>query len=172
MPADADRQSNFFVDSKSPIIRRYANTAIGSRRLSQREAAIEMAQVASSIIVSSDEFNGLVPASEVASLGESDSTGQAILLAALLRTQKIPSQVVFGLKYAEGQRNRMVYHAWTLAYVNDKWLHLDATSGGLAPPDRIALAASNLSGRKEHEVFVPFLNAIGRMEIAVLGTQY
>jgi hypothetical protein len=172
VPGDADRQPSFFIDFKSSMVRRYADTAIGSQNLSPREAALELVQAANSLITNSDEFNGLVPASEVANRGEGDSTGQAILLAALLRTQKIPSQVVFGLKYVEGERKRMVYHAWTLAYVSNEWLHLDVTSGGLAPPDRIALAASNLNGRNEYDIFVPFLNAIGRMKIAVLGTQY
>ena len=98
--------------------------------------------------------------------------GSKTLLAALLRAREIPSRVVFGLKWSPGNPNRMAYHAWTIAHVDDQWLHLDATEGGVAAADRIAFATSNLNGGNECQGLIPFLDAIGKIKLEVVRAQY
>ena len=66
----------------------------------------------------------------------------------------------------------MAYHMWTLAWVDDQWLALDPTFGGLAAADRIIVTSSNLADGNEYNCLAPILAAIGRMEIEISNAQY
>ena len=66
---------------------------------------------------------GFASAKEVAKTREGDCTEHAVLLAALLRAEGIPSRVATGLIYWNGIFG---YHMWTEAFLND-WTALDAT---------------------------------------------
>ena len=72
----------------------------------------------------------LAGAVEAAERGAGDCTEHAVLLAALLRAVDIPSRVATGVIYAErfaGERDFFGYHMWTQAFVDGRWLDLDAT---------------------------------------------
>ena len=72
-------------------------------------------------------------ASETAANGSGDCTEHAVLLAALLRAEGIPSRVAVGLIYAErfaGEHDIFAYHMWTQAWIDGdraRWFDLDAT---------------------------------------------
>ncbi|MEM9555655.1 MAG: transglutaminase domain-containing protein [Acidobacteriota bacterium] len=69
-------------------------------------------------------------AGEVALQRSGDCTEHAVLLAALLRADGIPSRVAAGLVYAEafaGAEHVFVYHLWTQAHLDGAWIDLDAT---------------------------------------------
>ena len=66
----------------------------------------------------------------------------------------------------------MVSHVWTMAYIGDKWVHLDATEGGFAAADRLMFASTSLSGEDQNESFQVLTREIGRMEIEVLVAKY
>jgi transglutaminase-like putative cysteine protease len=171
-PSDADRQPNHFVDATTTLVRRFADAAIASSDMSDREVAEELTRTAHRLIAEKRDPSGFSRASEVARDGVGDSTDQAILLAALLRARKIPSQLAIGIKFSPGEPNRMTYHAWTLAHVGGDWLHLDATDGSVAAADRVALLTTNLSGGNEYKALIPLLDVIGRIEVEVLRAQY
>jgi len=93
---------------------------------------------------------GYASAVEVASSKQGDCTEHAVLAAAMCRAVGIPAQVVTGLAYVEEWRsveNGFGGHAWTQAYVGDKWIGLDAAfkNAGFGGYDagHIALAAGN-----------------------------
>ena len=72
----------------------------------------------------------LATASEAAADGTGDCTEHAVLLAAMLRADGIPSRVAVGVIYAEqfaGERDLFAYHMWTQAWLQGRWLDLDAT---------------------------------------------
>ncbi|QDT02452.1 Transglutaminase-like superfamily protein [Rubripirellula lacrimiformis] len=176
-PAAGDTRSNHFVDSGANLVKRYADAALVKRKLTNTEAAIELAQTVKRLIINRKSPGGLVRASEVANDGAGDVTGRSVLLAAMLRARKIPSRLAVGLKYQppadEKSNPRLVYYVWVLAYADNQWIHLDPTEGGVASADRIALATTDLAGGgNEYESFVPFFNAIGRMDLRVLRAQY
>lgn len=172
-PTDADRKPNFFVDSTAVLVRRFADATIGSVEMTDLEVAEELTRTTNTLI-GDKETKGMSRASEIAQSGLGDSTEHAILLAALLRAREIPARIVFGLKYVagEGESNQMVYHAWTIAWVDDQWINLDATEGKRPAADRLVLAHSNLSGRHEYDDMVPFLNLIQGIQVTILGAQY
>ncbi|MBN1805474.1 MAG: transglutaminase domain-containing protein [Sedimentisphaerales bacterium] len=93
---------------------------------------------------------GYASAVEVATSRQGDCTEHAVLAAALCRAVGIPAQVVTGLAYVEEWRtvkNGFGGHAWTQAYIGDRWVGLDAafrgTGRGGYDAGHIALAAGN-----------------------------
>ena len=74
-----------------------------------------------------------------------DCTEHALLLAAMGRAIGIPTRVVGGLAYAPnylGQANIFVPHAWTQAFIGDRWRSFDAALGGF-DSGHIALAITD-----------------------------
>ena len=173
---DDDLKPNALVDFKTPLIKRMTDAAVSSADLVDQDIALDLARTVKQSINLNNLSHGLKKASTVAQDSEGDCNGQAILLAAMLRAKNIPSRVAAGLVYRPetepGSNPRMVYHMWTLAYVDGRWLSLDATVGGAAPPDRITLVTSNLSGGDEYSALAPILNVLGQIEIRVLKAQY
>jgi transglutaminase-like putative cysteine protease len=171
-PTEDDLKPNYFIDSTASFVSVIAKAALAARELDQSAIADELTRTTKTMIVNKTALTGLTRASDVARDLVADSTGHATLLAALLRSRGIHSRVVFGLKYVEGQPNRMDYHAWTIAWIDDQWVHLDATLGSRAPADRIVLATSNLSGGNEYDALIPFLKLIGQLNITIVAVQY
>ncbi len=173
---DDDLKPNALVDFRDPLIKRMANAAVSGIDLIDQDVALDLARTVKQLISVNNLSHGLKKASAVAQDGEGDCNGQAVLLAALLRAKDIPSRVAAGLVYQPAKtrddKPRMVYHMWTLAYVDGRWLSLDATLGSAAPPDRITLVTSNLSGGDEYNALSPMLNVLGQIEIQVLKAQY
>lgn len=123
---------------------------------------------------------GMGTASEVVRTRQGDCTEHAVLLAALLRAQGIPSRTVSGLVYAdmfEGQRNVFVYHMWTQAWIENGdtryWLDLDA----VLPDDNyfdathIALSYSDLSDADALNSLVTLTDVIGKLKIHIAVSQ-
>ncbi len=65
-------------------------------------------------------------AAEIARSREGDCTEHAVLLTAILRARHIPARVAVGLVYAKSLE-AFVGHAWTEAWIQDRWVPLDAT---------------------------------------------
>ena len=67
---------------------------------------------------------------EVARSKQGDCTEHAVLTAALCRAAGIPAKVASGLAYVsqwQNVSNGFGGHAWTQAYIGNKWINLDAT---------------------------------------------
>lgn len=115
-------------------------------------------------------------ASEVARTAEGDCTEHAVLLAALLRADGIPSRVVSGLIYADqfaGQRGIFGYHMWTQALLEidgqRRWVDLDATLPDATPFDatHIALAVSALADADTQATLLSIAPLLGNLDITV-----
>lgn len=115
----------------------------------------------------------LASAAEVAKNLEGDCTEHACLLAAMLRAEKIPSRVVVGLVYAE-RFGAFGGHMWTEAWLDGKWVPLDATLGrGGIGAGHLRLADSDLAdeGPAPVTAFVPLLNLMNNVKIEIVSTQ-
>ncbi|MCC6659678.1 MAG: transglutaminase domain-containing protein [Phycisphaerales bacterium] len=119
---------------------------------------------------------GFASAAEVARTRTGDCTEHAVLLAAVLRAQGIPSRVASGLVYAdefEGQRGIFAYHMWTQALLDlghgPTWVDLDATLPDAVPFDatHVALVVSALADGQTDSVFTSLVSALGRLKIEV-----
>ena len=104
---------------------------------------------------------------------EGDCTEHAVLLAALLRAKKIPSRVVVGLVYVTGGQS-FGGHMWTEAFLNGRWVPLDAPLGqsGIGAA-HIKMAASSLADDAPAPIgaFLPLLDVLGTLEIEVISTK-
>jgi len=109
-------------------------------------------------LVSKDLRSVLATASEVAENASGDCTEHAVLLAALLRAEGIPSRVVFGLIYVDsfaGEREIFGYHMWTQAYLSGRFVDLDAT---LAQPFDAAHISLGTSALEEESSSLAVMN--------------
>ncbi|MBX3440110.1 MAG: transglutaminase domain-containing protein, partial [Planctomycetaceae bacterium] len=112
----------------------------------------------------------LATAAEVASNLEGDCTEHAVLLAAMLRVRQIPSRVAVGLVYSEFH-GAFVGHMWTEAFLNGRWIPLDATlARGRVGPAHIKFSDSSLSddGPAPATVFVPLVGILNKLKIEVV----
>ena len=84
----------------------------------------------------------VAPASEVVRNRRGTCVAYAVLLAALERAAGLPSRVVMGFAYANGIWGG---HAWTEAYLDGRWVALDAAlfSPGAADAARLRFGASS-----------------------------
>lgn len=118
-------------------------------------------------------------ASEAARARGGDCTEHAVLLAALLRADSIPSRVVSGLVYVpefQGRGAGFAWHLWTQALVEPPivaggggraWVDFDAT---LPPnerfhPGHVAVGTTDLAGGASDPVFSQALSLVGGVEI-------
>jgi transglutaminase-like putative cysteine protease len=70
----------------------------------------------------------LVPASDVIRNLRGDCTEHAVLLAALMRSQGVPSRVAIGFVHVPNPAS-FAPHMWTEAFIDEKWVPFDATRG-------------------------------------------
>ncbi|MEM1181990.1 MAG: transglutaminase domain-containing protein [Acidobacteriota bacterium] len=72
----------------------------------------------------------LATAGDAAASRSGDCTEHAVLLSALLRADGIPARVATGVIYVDafaGKRHLFAYHMWSQAYLDGRWIDLDAT---------------------------------------------
>ena len=85
-----------------------------------KEKAMALRRFVNDHVAEKDLSVGFATASEVARTGQGDCTEHAVLLAAMLRAEGIPSRVVSGLIYVDrflGHRQVFGYHMWTQAWI-------------------------------------------------------
>lgn len=124
-------QSTDYLRHDDPLIRRLSKKAAGGKELgSDRQRAEALRVFVGNHLTEKNLDSILATASEAAATGAGDCTEHAVLLAAMLRASGIPSRVASGLIYAEsfaGHENLFAYHMWTQAWIDGRWVDLDAT---------------------------------------------
>lgn len=142
------RRASIFVNHEDPGVRRLHGRALGQDAPADPAARAELLRrFVEKYLEQKDLASVLATASEVAENASGDCTEHAVLLAALLRADGIPSRVVFGLIYVEsfaGEREVFGYHMWTQAYLGGRFADLDATLARPFDAAHISLAASAL----------------------------
>jgi len=123
-------------------------------------------------IVHKDLASAFAGASAVAQSKAGDCSEHAVLLAALLRAQGIPSRVASGLIYAEefgGKHNLFAWHMWTQAQVKGEWIDLDATLASRPfHPGHLLIATSAQDDAQLDSDFSNLLATIGNLSIEVV----
>lgn len=138
-----------------------------------RVKAFKMVQFVSEYISDKSLDVGFATASEVCRTREGDCSEHAVLLAAMLRAEGIPSRVVSGVVYIPEfleKESVFGYHMWTQALIqNDQgvqeWVDLDAAFPLSAL--RVALGASSLSDDDGINSMVTVARLLGNVSIEV-----
>ncbi len=135
-------------------------------------------------ITGKDLSVGFATASEVCRTGEGDCSEHAVLLAAMLRADGIPSRVVSGLIYVDsflGKEGVFGYHMWTQFCLENqngfegtgRWFNVDATLPNDMWTDatHIALSTSDLSDEGTMNTMVALGGVLGQLEIEVIEVE-
>jgi transglutaminase-like putative cysteine protease len=64
----------------------------------------------------------------------------------------------------------MVFHAWTEAWIVDRWIPLDATQEEPVALDRIKLRDSALSSENPYELVLPVLELLDSLTVTRLAS--
>lgn len=185
-PADANNPAflapSRMLDAKDPEIVALVERAFLARGAPLREGPVaeraeHLRRYVHGFIDAKSLDVGFASASQTARTRQGDCTEHAVLLAAMLRADNIPSRVVSGLIYVEefvGRKGVFGFHMWTQALLPDergahRWVDLDATLEGEAPSDaaHIALAHAALDASDEVNSMVTLAPLLGRLEIVV-----
>ena len=116
-------ESTQYLQANHPDIIALSKKATGGKKTAL-DAAREIESFVSSYIDDKNLSVGYASALEVAKSRQGDCTEHAVLTAALCRAAGIPARVIMGIVYARDYI--FMGHAWTEAYIGDKWVSLDA----------------------------------------------
>jgi Transglutaminase-like superfamily len=164
------------LDAADPVIQQMAARATRAAGDDKQARAEAMRRFVTQHIEEKALDVGFASASQVARDGRGDCTEHAVLLAAMLRADEIPSRVVSGLIYTPrfaGERNVFAFHMWTQALIEtsegERWLDLDATlpRGVAFDATHIAIAPANLGDDRSSDAFRPVARLLGRLTIEV-----
>lgn len=162
--------STAFLQTDDARVREHARKA-ASGSLDPATIAIRMEEYVHKNLKKKNFSTALASAAEVAKNMEGDCTEHACLLAAMLRTQRVPSRVAVGLVYAE-RYAAFAGHMWTEAWLAGEWIPLDATLGkaGIGV-GHIKLADSDLSdgGPAPVTSFLPLMNLMSDVTVECIS---
>lgn len=183
LPTADHLASSMVINHEDEAVRELAGRAIPENvRLTRQGQAEALRTFVHDYLNEKSLAVGFGTASEVARTREGDCSEHAVLLAALLRAQGIPSRVASGLLYVDeflGHRNALGGHMWTQAWIEDqaggRWVDLDAVLPD--PPvngidaGRITLAVSTLSDDKLTNELVELAPLLGMLEVKVISAE-
>ncbi len=166
-PTPDDLAPNTLIQSDDPRVVKLAKSV-----LPEEKDAWTLAQALEAHVhraIERKNFSqAFLTAAQVAEELQGDCTEHAVLLAALYRARQIPARCAMGLVYyPEGQG--FAYHMWTEAWIDDRWVPLDATLGrGGIGAAHLKLAHSNLKGADAYSAFLPVVRVLGQLQLEVL----
>ena len=138
-------QSNNFIQANDSRVIQHARKA-SAGTISPTRVAKSMESYVFKKLNKKNFSTAMASAAEVAKDLQGDCTEHSVLLAAMLRARNIPSRVAVGLVYSEPLQ-AFAGHMWTEAWLNGKWVPLDATLGrGGIGAAHIKLGDSSLKG--------------------------
>lgn len=168
--------SSILIDAKDPAVIDLALRAVSSARLNETSPVTDRAEALRAFvmrfIIHKDLATAFAGASAVAQSKAGDCSEHAVLLAALLRAQGIPSRVASGMVYAQefaGKRDVFAWHMWTQAQVDGAWIDLDATlSSRSFHPGHLLMATSAQDDAQLDADFSNLLSTMGNVSIEVV----
>ncbi|MSR69207.1 MAG: hypothetical protein EXS17_02545 [Phycisphaerales bacterium] len=169
--------STILIDAADPAVRELALRAVAGAGLTEISPASARAEAMRALvmrfIIHKDLATAFAGASAVVQSRAGDCSEHAILLAALLRAQHIPSRVASGLVYADefaGKRGIFAWHMWTQAQVDGHWIDLDATLDKQSfHPGHLLIATSAQDDAQLDSDFSALLATIGNVTIEVVN---
>jgi len=180
---DRFREASATIDSDDPLIRTLLQRAV---RGVGEASSLERAEACRAFVARFVRDKGMevafATASEVARRREGDCSEHAVLLAALLRADGIPSRIASGLIYVDefaGARGVFGWHMWTQALLEVevagerswRWIDLDATLRRPNHAAYILTGASAMTHGPSDPAMTAMLPLLGRMSVDVLEVE-
>lgn len=155
--------STLYLQSDDPEIKELARKACGDAKTPAEKTA-RLKEWVYKHIRKKDFGVGFASAKEVVVSRRGDCTEHAVLLAALLRAEGIPSRLAVGLVYYQ---NNFGYHMWTEAFLNN-WTAVDAAfNQTIVDATHIKLKTTALPGASATNPFTDILTIIGNLKLTI-----
>jgi len=162
-----DKAPNSLIQSDDPAVVRMAQS-VAADETDPANIAVALERTVHERLTNKNFSQAFATAADVVKSLEGDCTEHAVLLAALCRAREIPARVAAGLVYYPKEQ-AFAYHMWTEAWLNNRWVPLDATLGrGGIGGAHLKLFDSDLAGIGAFAAFLPVLNVLGQLELEVL----
>ncbi|MEO8271045.1 MAG: transglutaminase-like domain-containing protein [Aureliella sp.] len=100
-----------------------------------------------------------------------DCVEHAMLLTSLLRAKQIPARTASGLIIDPQDPTQMLFHIWTEAWLGDRWLSLDSTSGEVASPDRLKFYDDSIATDNPYDTILPAFREMQGLQVRVKKTE-
>lgn len=172
-PEDKYLSSSRFLDLSDPLIQKLSHDMAHGETDPVKIAILAEAFVHKHLKLKNFS-TALATATEVAASQSGDCTEHAILLAAVLRVQKIPSRVVTGLVYVPALQ-AFGGHMWTEAFIHGRWVPLDGTLAQ-GHGDAIHLKSGDSALEESDaipvEQFLPLIHVIGRSTLKIENIEH
>lgn len=164
--------SSSLVDPKDTVIQELAARALeGPELLDDMARADKLRAFVRQYINRKSLGVAFASASDVARNRKGDCTEHAMLLAALLRAQGIPSRLATGLVYIDsfqGHKQVFGWHAWTQAIIDGHWVDLDPTLDLRYHPLHLFLGATSLAHGRFEADLIAEVSLMGNLDIELL----
>ncbi len=162
-----DSEPNSMIEADDPQIEKLAREAVGTQT-GAWEKCVALEKWVHAAIRRKNFGQAFATAADVARSLEGDCTEHAVLLAALCRAQAIPARVVVGLVYSPLDQG-FAFHMWNEAWVEGRWIPLDATLGqGGIGAAHVKISHSNLGGEGTDVALLSVIPVINQLKIRVL----
>lgn len=177
VPGESHLRATPMLNYQDPEIQKALTRALGNHpeNLPVMQRALRLREFVNHEIASKDLSVGFATAGEVIRTKQGDCSEHGVLLAAMLRGAGIPSRVVSGMIYVTQfmkQRNIFGYHMWAQAWIDGKWVDLDATlPDTVFDAAHIAMVASHTDDGNTMNDLVKLTPLIGRLKINVLSAR-
>ncbi|MGD9110363.1 MAG: transglutaminase-like domain-containing protein [Phycisphaerales bacterium] len=157
---------NRFIQSDDEKIIKLAKQAVGNAK-DAMAAAERIESFVGDYIETKDLSIGYATAVEVAQSKQGDCSEHAILTAALCQAVGIPAEVVVGIAYVDDFEGLRGFgpHAWTQAYIGDRWVGLDSAFKGTGRGGYDAGHITLATGAGRPEDFAKMIFSMGQFEI-------
>jgi len=151
------------------IIKKIAEESLANESLGTNPVQRLVRGVGKWVSTKTDFIPAMETASETARARRGSGNEHAMLLAAVLRTQGIPSRVVTGFRYRLGSEPpALEYHAWTEFENNKRWLAVDAMQpSGEVNSTYIRITESAMPSFNPYEVMLPTFAILPKLSFAI-----
>ncbi len=168
LPSGGDLAANGTIQSDDPAILALGQEFVGDA-VTDWDKARRLERGVFEYIDKKSFGVAFATASEVCRNRSGDCSEHAVLLAALGRSQGIPSRIAMGLTYVGGIFGG---HAWTEMWMGGRWVALDGTNGlGSVDAAHIRFGVSALSGLGMGAEMYSSLLGLANLEIEVVETE-
>ena len=169
VPPDSTTQSSALIQSDNPAVLQHVER-VNPPSNDPWDIAKAVEQYVYHTISKKNFSTALASAAEVAESLSGDCTEHAVLTAAICRALGVPARVLVGLVYVETEQ-AFVFHMWNEVWVSGRWIPIDSTLGrGGTGAAHLILTRSDLATEDAFSAFLPLLNVLGRLNIALVPT--
>lgn len=162
-PEPADLESSPLIPSDKPPVLELAAEILGSQAGLASGAKAELIRQGLARLFKLREIQPEIVSTLIVSREREGSCIEcANLLAALLRSQKIASRITVGLR-VDPKSGKSNFHSWVQAWIEDRWVDLDASSIDGCDMSYIAMRAHSGSGENFYTDFLAIFKLIRKL---------